>query len=99
MDLERDVRAYLKARLKVMGGQIRKVSWKPRTDAPDELVMVPQRAGVPAFAFFAELKRPKAGQDWRRRRQEREAAVLRSFGLRVEFIESKADVDRILFWR
>jgi hypothetical protein len=94
-DAERDIRAHLKRRLKVLGGQLRKCSWFPRKGAPDELIFVPARANRPARAFFAELKRPgKEPED----HQWREINLMRDHGLPVMVLDSREAVDAALFW-
>lgn len=40
---ERDIEAYLVARVKELGGEVRKVQWVGRRAAPDRLVMLPER--------------------------------------------------------
>lgn len=94
-DRERDVRAYLKGRLAVMGGELRKVTWFMKRGAPDEFVMVPARAGIKAFSFFAELKRPGQKPEMH---QMREIEKLRRHGQTVHVIDSREAVDAILFW-
>ena len=39
---ERDIEAYLIARVKELGGETRKVKWIGRNSAPDRLVMLPE---------------------------------------------------------
>lgn len=94
-DAERDVRKHLKARLKTLGGELRKCSWFPRGSAPDELVLVPARGGNASQHFLAELKRPgKEPTD----AQWREIKLLRSYGLDVRVLDSREAVDAALFW-
>lgn len=95
-DLERDVRDYLKARLKQLGGELRKCSWFPRTKAPDELVLIPAQPGRIGNSFFAELKRPGAKPDGG---QLREHAKMRAAGLTVYVLDSREAVDAALFWK
>ena len=90
-DAERDVRGYLKKRLKHAGGELRKCSWFPRANAPDELVLLPSRAR----GFFAELKRPG---EWPNDGQLREIATMQAAGLEVYLIDSREAVDAALFW-
>lgn len=94
-DRERDVRAHLKKRLKLMGGELRKCSWFPRTKAPDELVIIPFQPGRIGRGFFAELKRPG---EWPDAGQLREHEKLRAAGFVVHVIDSREAVDAVLFW-
>jgi hypothetical protein len=94
-DRERDVRAYLKSRLKAMGGSLRKVSWFPRSNAPDEIVFIPKRAGHYACMVWVELKRPGASP---REGQKREIENLRQHGQVVFVIDSREAVDVLLRW-
>lgn len=92
---ERQVRAYLKARLKQLKGELRKCSWFPRSNAPDELVMIFAQEGRIARHFFAELK----GTDGKLRPgQVREIEKMRNAGITVFVLDSKEAVDAALFW-
>lgn len=96
-DRERDVRKYLKARLKVLGGELRKVRWIGRNGAPDELVGLPGegRAGrKEPVSFWVELKRPGEKPE---RHQQREIDWLRAHGQTVYVIDSREAVDAVLF--
>lgn len=55
--IERDVEAYLVARAKALGGEVRKVQWVGRRGAPDRLVMLPSSASPWAFSLAAPLER------------------------------------------
>lgn len=95
-DAERDVRKYLKKRLRTMGhAELRKCSWFPRTGAPDELVLIEAQPGRIARGFFAELKRPGEVPT---EKQLREHAKLRDAGFTVLVIDSREAVDAALFW-
>lgn len=50
--LERDNEKYLIRRVKALGGEIRKVRWIGRRNAPDRYVMLNRKTG------WLELKRP-----------------------------------------
>lgn len=94
-DAERDVRKHLKDRLQTLGGELRKVSWRNRRSAPDELILVPMRGGNPAKFFLAELKRPgeqPTAAQWR------EIGLLLSYGVDVRVLDSREAVDAALFW-
>lgn len=93
---ERDIEEYLVARVKAMGGEVRKVKWIGRRGAPDRLVLLPfafsgtRAAGT---AIWAELKAPgKAAEPHQLREHER----MRAMGQRVEVIDSLAGVEALL---
>lgn len=96
-DRERDVRAYLKKRLKLFGGELRKLSWFQRNGAPDELVLLPGIDGVCGpEACFVELKAPGKAP---KAHQQREIDKLRAYGLKVLVLDTREAVDAALFWR
>lgn len=84
---ERDISRYLNKRVKELGGEIRRVTWQGRRNAPDKLVL------LPGWAFFVEEKRP--GKD-ATAAQAREADRLRSSGLFMYVFATYEDVDAIL---
>lgn len=85
---ERDVEAYLVARVRAMGGQVRKARWIGRNGAPDRRVMLPGRS--PAWVELkAPGKRPTA-------QQLREHARMRLLGEVVLVIDSLAGVEAML---
>jgi hypothetical protein len=88
-DRERDVRKYLKKRLKEVGGELRKVRWTGRSGAPDELVMLPARC------IWVELKRPGKEPT---SQQAREHERLRFCGALVTVLHSREDVDSFFTW-
>lgn len=96
---ERDVEKYLVAKVKSLGGEVRKVAWVSRPHAPDRLIMLPEvvsngPAGtIPAESFFVELKAPG---EKARPGQLREHERMRRYGLRVEVVDSFEGVDRVL---
>lgn len=94
-DRERDVRSYLKKRLKLLGGELRKCSWFPRANAPDEIVFLPARANRPARVVWIELKRPgkRPGTG-----QQRELDRLAEHGELVAVVDCREAVDAVLFW-
>lgn len=92
-DLEADVRAYLKCRLKAIGGELRKVSWFPRSHAPDEIVFLPQCSPVSAQVVWVELKRPGKTP---RPGQQRALDLLRAHGERAVWINCREGVDELL---
>lgn len=105
---EGQVRAHLVKRVKEIGGEIRKVQWVGRKNAPDELVMLPfrwighpsWRAKFEARAIFIELKATGLATtfpaDAHERAQWREHERMRKFGLRVEVIDSIEGVEDLL---
>lgn len=82
------IEKYLVIRVKLLGGEVRKLKWIGRAHAPDRLVLVPDQ--VP---FMVELKAtgisPRAGQM-------REHLRLKRLGLRVEVVDSFMRVDEVL---
>lgn len=92
---ESEIEAYLVKRVEAMGGAVRKVSWPGRRGAPDRLVMLRERYGLDAGprTIWVELKKPglKPRVD-----QLAEHALLRSYGQRVEVINSLKGVDDLL---
>lgn len=110
--LEREVEAYLVKCVKALGGEVRKVKWIGRRNAPDRLVMLPSRdTGLamtsarstlmsPPRTIWAELKRPGLAatfpKDAHERAQDREHERMRAMGQRVVVIDSFAGVDQML---
>ena len=83
---ERDVSRYLTKRVKELGGEIRRVSWIGRNNAPDKLV------GVPGAHCWAEEKRPgKDAND----AQAREHKRMRAWGMVVFVIDTEEDVEKL----
>jgi len=84
---ERDVERYLKKRVEDLGGEVRKVKWVGRRNAPDRLVMLRM------YHAFVELKRPgKEATPAQMREHER----LRVAGFEVYEISSISQVDWFL---
>lgn len=106
--LEREVEAYLKKRVKELGGEVRKVQWIGRRAAPDRLVMLPEPAvGWSRFVdqqractIWVELKNPKTILTFpanpHERQQAREHERMRAMGQRVEVIGTTQQVDEVL---
>lgn len=86
---ESHVEDYLKRRAEAMGGEVRKLKWIGRRNAPDRIVCLP-RSGFPCLV---ELKRPGLRAT---KAQQREHDRLRRVGMRVEVINSLASVDSFL---
>ena len=85
---ERDVEAHLVKRVRELGGEIRKVSWVGRVNAPDRLVMLPGRRAV-WVELKAPGKRPTA-------QQIREHNRLRRLGELVEVVDTLEGVEDLL---
>jgi len=85
--LERKVSAYLNKRVKELGGEIRRVQWIGRRNAPDKLVMLP---GAHAYV---EEKRTGADAE---AAQKREHQRMAKAGMWVRVVDSVEDVDRLL---
>lgn len=85
--LERDNEAYLKRRVKQLGGEVRKVKWIGRSHAPDRLVLLPDAH------FFIELKRPGQRPS---EAQRREHTRMRAAGMIVRWADCPALIDQLL---
>lgn len=107
--LERDVERYLVAKVKALGGEVRKVQWVGRAGAPDRVVMLPprsdrQRDGAWLYrngqTLWVELKNPETiltfPADAHERAQVREHTRMRKCGQRVEVIGTYEKVDELL---
>jgi len=104
---ESDIEDYLKQRVEQLGGEVRKTRWIGRSKAPDRFVMMsctyhPTR-GTFTYApwtVWVEVKAPGKKATFpsnaHERAQQREHERMRAFGLRVEVIDSKRDVDQLL---
>lgn len=85
---ERDIERHLVQRVKALGGEIRKVAWPGRANAPDRLVMLPGRRAV-----WVELKAPGKTPT---AQQVREHNRMRRLGELVEVIDSLEGVEALL---
>jgi len=83
---ESDVEKYLVKRVKQINGEIRKVKWIGRRDAPDRVVFF---NGV----WFIELKRPNSTA---RSSQIREHSRMRKHGAAVFVIDTIEKVDEFI---
>lgn len=100
---ESDIEKHLVKRVKVLGGEVRKVQCIGRRGAPDRLVMLPTRfAGAlhppgrsitPAVSVWVELKAPGLGPE---PHQAREHALMRKMGQHVVVIDSIEGVEELL---
>lgn len=93
---ERDIEAHLVARVKALGGEVRKVKWVGRRGAPDRLVMLPFRPKSNMAADTAVWVELKATGKKPEPHQLREHARMRGMGQRVEVIDSIEGVDSLL---
>lgn len=91
-DLEADVEGYFVARVEGLGGEVRKVQWVGRKNAPDRFVMIP--GSFPNF--WAELKRPGFVINAHVRRQFAEHDRMRACGEIVHVISTRAMADAAL---
>lgn len=91
---ERDIEKYLVARVKEVGGMVRKMQWVGRRGAPDRVVMLPLSAGGPwGGTIWVELKAPGKLPE---PHQFREHTRMRAMGQRVVVVDSFEAVDAIL---
>lgn len=91
-DLEADVEAYFVAKVQALGGEVRKVQWLGRKNAPDRFVMIPGSRPN----FWVELKRPGFVVNAHVRRQFAEHDLMRSYDEIVHVISTRAMVDAAL---
>lgn len=85
---ERDIEAHLVKRVREIGGEVRKVGWIGRVNAPDRLVMLPGRREV-----WVELK---ATGETPTAQQIREHNRMRRFGLLVKVVDSIDGVEELI---
>lgn len=86
MARESDIEAHLHTRVKDLGGDYRRVSWIGRNGANDDLVLLPKRHAM------VECKRPgKTATPAQLREHDR----LRTAGLEVYVVSTKAEIDAI----
>ncbi|MBR8070404.1 VRR-NUC domain-containing protein [Burkholderia cenocepacia] len=91
---ESDIENYLVARVKALGGEVRKVKWIGRRGAPDRIVMLPARGGCRApLTVWVELKAPGVPPE---AHQVREHERMRAAGQYVEVVDSFSRVDEVL---
>jgi hypothetical protein len=90
---ESKIESYLVARVKALGGEVRKVNWIGRRGAPDRLVMLPYRKLLAPQTIWVELK---ATGQVAEPHQVREHKRMRAKGQRVEVVDSFQRVDEVL---
>lgn len=101
---ERDIEAYLVACVKELGGEVRKVQWVGRKNAPDRVVMMPLRGRVgrngTRCTLWVELKNPETIKTFpsnaHERAQHREHERMRAVGQCVEVIGTIEQVEELL---
>lgn len=101
---ESAIEAYLVARVKALGGEVRKVQWSGRRGAPDRLVMLPLRGRFgrngTRCTLWIEVKSPDTIKtfpaDARERAQAREHKRMRDKGQWVEVVGTREQVDEVL---
>lgn len=90
---ERNVEQYLVNRVKMLGGEVRKVQWIGRRGAPDRLVMMPVNDRGRDTTIWVEVKAPG---EKAKPHQLREHERMRKMGQRVEVVDTFDAVDEIL---
>lgn len=90
---ERDVERYLVARVKILGGEVRKVKWIGRRGAPDRLVMLPVDSWGRNPTIWIEVKAPG---EKAKPHQVREHDRMRAMGQEVFVVDSFTAVDEVL---
>ena len=106
---ERDIERHLVKRVKELGGEVRKVAWIGRRDAPDRFVMLPRlvhsnpwepHRETLAKTIWVELKNPKTivtfPANAHERSQAREHERMRALGQRVEVIGTIEQIEDLL---
>lgn len=90
--LEADVEDYFVKRVEALGGEVRKVAWIGRKNAPDRFVMLPGHTPN----FWAEIKRPGYVVNAHVEAQVREHDRMRSYDEIVHVIDTFAKADAVL---
>jgi hypothetical protein len=98
---ERDIEKHLVARVKALGGEVRKVQWIGRRGAPDRLVMLPFTVTyyrpdgmlMSSPTIWVELKATGVPPE---EHQLREHKRMRAMGQRVVVIDSIEGVEELL---
>lgn len=99
---ERDIEHHLVKRVKLLGGEVRKVKWIGRRGAPDRLVMLPGPwCGFTSDGGFWAKPRTiwielKAPGEKPKAYQLREHDRMRAMGQRVEVVDSIEAVEALL---
>jgi len=99
---ESTVEEYLVAKVKALGGEIRKVHWGGRSKAPDRVVMLPSHDGEGRMTFnegttWVEVKNPQTIKHFpsnaHERAQDREHERMRKVGQRVLVLGTFEQID------
>lgn len=95
---ESTIENHLVARVRELGGEVRKVQWIGRRGAPDRLVMLPPGIVIypgPEYGYtiWVELKAPG---EKAKPHQKREHDRMRAMGQRVVVIDSIEGVEELL---
>lgn len=97
---EADIERYLVDRVKALGGEVRKVEWVGRRNAPDRFVMLPRCPQWWPRNPWVEVKHPDTGHlfpmDAHERAQLREHQRMRECGEFVMVVWTKQQVDNLL---
>lgn len=100
---ERDIVAQLVKRVIAKGGEVRKVKWIGRNNAPDTVVMLPDPCpgkGVFNNTWWVEVKNPTTIKTFpanaHERAQEREHIRMRNLGQRVVVIGTFQQIEELL---
>lgn len=101
---ESTIERRLVARVKELGGEVRKVKWEGRRGAPDRLVMLPpfewDGASREGYTIWVELKKPGKAAKFpstpHEHAQHREHERMRKMGQRVEVVDSFERIEEIL---
>jgi hypothetical protein len=83
---ESEVEKYLTDKVSILGGEVRKLSWVHRSNAPDRFIAY---KGV----WLVEVKRPGKGE---RPAQRRERERLEAQGVRCRVLSTLAEVDTFI---
>jgi len=84
---ESDIEGYLNKRVKAEGGEVRKLRWIGRRNAPDRFIMLNGKTA------FVELKRPKKKPT---AAQDRERQRLEDYGANATWVNCEEHVDRLI---
>ncbi len=89
---ESEIEKYFMKVVKSMGGEVRKVKWIGRRNAPDRVAMLPVRpAGYVGDTFWVELKATGKGPT---SAQAREHRRMRKMGQQVYVFNSIGGIDK-----
>ena len=100
---EADIENYFAQQVKHLDGEVRKVQWIGRRNAPDRRAMLPVGSCLLAndgFAFWVEFKHPDTGHlfpmNAHERAQHREHERMRRRGETVLVLWTREQVDQVL---